>query len=307
MGVAASTVSRWENSHSIPPADRLEALLGLLGAREEERDVLSRGSLTFPASAGASVAGCEHELHDLLKASEDPEYSLGDLAFLAMEARIAALPRSSLRNWRLLSMAFTGHTYWLYNRGRFADAIRFADLSIRTGRTTEKKPVFLLETAFTRAQSWAALFEGKDVLKRIDFLGDWAEIAAMDPLHTSIYFRDMAQYSWMAGRLDEAFRLISEARRAAEKCSQDVQDLARYIHAQLLIAVNRGGEALPLLPHHLGSGATSVWDVLNWAKILLATGVRDLAKDRLDRAYFLIKVQGLDSYRADADAIAGLL
>lgn len=217
LGVAASTLSRWESSVSHPVPKIAEALLDLLEASDEERVcVMASGVAKLkvhrpeyrPEAYAAELEACADRVLD-------PTDDSVELRLLQLQS----LLWWSVREPGALEQLLRAHILYgrfLTNRGRYEEAAREArlvlqessdegeDLAVMAHRIAARAAVF----RWPKPRPHMGLF----LLQRV------SPLAKSESARAGV-LADMAEYSRLAGRIEEAvdYQRRSELLHSAEK------------------------------------------------------------------------------------------
>jgi transcriptional regulator with XRE-family HTH domain len=299
LRVAPGTLSRWEQSQSLPPLERREELFQLLGACPEEQAVLMQWRLPDAALEAHSLDALEQEYLDL-HARQTSQKALIDLRLLTLEARIwRLLPRRAA--CRLLTQTYTLHGRWLCTWGRAPEAGWYSQRTLELGVQEFPAEAFWLEAVHLGA--FIAVHGGPVFRpeRGAERLRPWVEEATARGWETTIY-RDLGGYLGECRQFDAAFACLQRARQAAERAGlPDASRLANANQVYILRLAGRSPEALALLPqdehpdpHH------RMIETSHRASALFEVGEKAAAHEEVARAYALAHAYGFSTHGLEA-------
>ena len=309
IGVSGATVSRWEQSKIAPPADRLDSLLSVLGARNGERDALRAGYGRLmaplreaPLSAATLGEACEGFARSLYGNRED---KLNDLRFLSFEAQAWPLAAKSAEGRRLLASICANYAAFLSGFNRMAEASRYAyralDLLPRSAISEESA----LRAAIISAR--AEVYRGvRPVPHRgLELLRGWRPAEQIPAFHAWM-LSDMAEYLLLENNGEAALNLRREACRVAERCkNSDELRLRKLDLAKLEVAAGRAEHALSLISLTAQDTPFRRADIeLLFAESLAALEERRNAEIWLELANADIRAHDLTHLHNRADSLA---
>lgn len=246
LGVAASTISRWEASVSHPAPEMTEALLNLLNATPEERVCLAAsGVAKIKAERPAFDAAYYRSELDKVEASLRHGGSDG--------AELRLLQLQSLLWWSLRepeARDLWRRAHGLYARylalwERYPEAISQAEIVLEA----ESDPSDPLSIAALRVVARADVHRWLAPRPHIGLFSlQRALVAAKDEAARVEILADMADYSRLAGRITEALSYAERAVVAANLAeSDDLRFAARGALGSAFVAAGRTDEGLTLL------------------------------------------------------------
>jgi transcriptional regulator with XRE-family HTH domain len=312
LRVQASTVSRWEQSASAPTAERLQALLDLLGARPQERAALAdRRLLLAPLSPSvpASLDGLFQQFEALKAQVLQGERHLMDLEFLDWEARLWPLASRSASGQELLAQGWSSYAVWLSWDDRKREAGQYARRVLDLARGAAKLGPGVLAAVQEAIHvsglilAWSGSRTGP--ARAVNWLRVWRS-AGSGPRWEIPFYREMGDYAWYAGQGAAALSFANHARRLAEQAEDpSALRLCQGVQVDLLVRAGRAREALPLLssPDDYSLGLARLLETLRWVKVLRALG-EPSASDWLNQAYSLIERYRYPNFRKTADELA---
>jgi transcriptional regulator with XRE-family HTH domain len=305
-----SSVSRWERSEMLPETDHLEALLGLLEARPEEREALraalagagplagwtaAEEPLTLEALQGEFTRLSRHEMWQ-------EAGGLLDLGFVSLEAQLWSLalhegPEGAPAR-SLLARACAYHAFWLSNAGRLGEA---APLAWRCRRLCEpdgpESHAYLIATIISARWAAAGGVESRARARR------YLESALPWERHPDLQAWAMSKLGhclMQRGDADGALHLAREGRALAGRYDAGEAWHRKLNLVELLLQADRGAAALDCLATDPQLGVTPgerTREALLWAAAHLAVGDRREAQAQLEQADAAIRVHNLDQLR----------
>ncbi|MBC8137678.1 MAG: transcriptional regulator [Fibrella sp.] len=341
VGVAHSTLLRWERGESHPSTEHLHALCHALGAHALEVSALTAGG-TWLGLEGIgetlAVANPADRVAQLARQLDRISYhrkwnaetnALRDLGFLALEAALHSLAhRGSADNTvlHLLSHTYARHSQYLSEHARWQEAAESAARSLKTITplfADGKEQANLARTAWpvaamiavraavelkkTGAARRTAAHHGARALTR------WLEYAPGRPGYHGWLLSDIAQYKASCGDFDAALERGREACRSVESDPIIVEDeivLRRRDQAALLTQADRSDEALALLQtvtYWQGQPIHRASEDLIWAEALWKTGDKNEAERRFHSAQATVEHNKLDSLRTRTGNLARII
>lgn len=308
LGVRPNTVSRWEQSRIILPAEQREALCVTLAAHPEERVALLDGRLLLASPQSErkdTLDTLEADFARLRRQAERGSRALMDLRFLLLEARLWSFAQRQPSARSLLANTYTWHAQWLSWWDRYAEIGQYANRALDMARQEGSLEPFWIRAVHTSAVYAVCRTQPENPMRGLAILQDWLP-AASDPECATWMLRDMADYASRAGHTETALGYIQRARTAAERTGDsDVIRSAAYVHADILVRAGRAKEALTRLsnaPYRIPF--QNVLQAMKWAETLLALDEQQAAHEWLRRAYSLIETYNLTAYRPGADLLA---
>jgi transcriptional regulator with XRE-family HTH domain len=222
LGVAASTVSRWESSSAHPPKEMLELLLGLLGATPDERACIE--------NSGVAKLNAERTPFDEPRYRKEIErIESGASNYDGFELRLLQL--KTILWWsneepgasELLKRVHTAYAHRLNAAGRYGEAAVEAEAALSRGSIRGDAVTVDALRELARADVYRrspnrphlALFTLEKALK-----------IAEEPASRTAVLRDMAEYCAVAGRIQEA-----------ELCDKRAKMSSPRDHAPVMAAV----------------------------------------------------------------------
>lgn len=251
LGESETRVNRWMNSRSPVPEERLDALLGVLGAQEEERRFLREHAPFLETPCWAGTAGLHAAVEQHIQVNDRHqagEALLGDLEYLVVENRLwpHALEDPAARE--VLGLAYYNHSMWLNALGRFREADSFAQrsrlmaLKVRgTGRAQRSRwwphAVIISASSLARQSRRRAIEELRCY-----------EGTAMDARFREYFQRELAELYSLAGNFGLAKQHIEIAENAASEMDVRIQNVVQRGYAQILLRANRPEAARKRIP-----------------------------------------------------------
>jgi transcriptional regulator with XRE-family HTH domain len=311
LRVRTSTVSFWEQSKTVPPAERLGALCDLLGAQPEERAVLMDGGrfLVPPLQETPNTLDrLEQALQTLRNEVYAGESRAIDLRFLILKSELAALaPRR--RSARLLLTRVLGHyAEWLSWGNRLREAFRSADQVVeilRQERSLSPTARALPLAVHVLAGVTRGMGRPDSAAQAVELLRSWHS-AGHDPGWESFLYREMADHAVDAGAVETALDFSRRAQSAAER-TEDARAIrtSQKVQIRILIRASRYQEALALLPPDEDKvPLNGLFEALERAGVLLGLEEWDDAQRWVARAYELIAAYGYSHLRWKVDELA---
>ena len=251
MGVSAPTVSRWEQGRIVPPPERLQTLLTLLGAGETERIALLKGYvfLTAPLretmpSSEALRAGFETFTTGLYANRED---KMNDLRFLSYEAQAWRFAAQGEDGKHLLAAVCAQYAAYLAGFERFTEAGRYAYRALDLQPKSATPDESVLRAAIIAAR--ADVYRGVRPLPRrgLEMLRLWRS-SMHRPDFQAWLLADMAEYLSLEEDWESALRLRREACQVAEACRNPNElRLRRLDLAKVEVRVGNAEQAMSLV------------------------------------------------------------
>jgi transcriptional regulator with XRE-family HTH domain len=314
LRVRQSAISHWEQSRAAPAADRLEALLDLLGAYPEERAAMRDARLLAGTPAHGSqlsVESLEAELAALKRDVDRGNNALMDLRLLVQEARIWPLARRSEAAQCLLLDTYRTHSRWLWWRERNQEAFGYAEQILRTIPLSSPCPVLTeLQIDAVHIQVGVATDRGSPSARQSarEQLRRWLPRATR-PAEKVILYRDMADNLGRDADFKGAMDFCARATEMGISAEQPrLIELSRFTAANALTRAGRPGEALGLLrTEGVKIPIENVNEALLWSTALIALGDRSEAGRWLSRANSLIATNDLAHFRHRASRLASCL
>ncbi len=241
MGVSGATVSRWEQGKVVPPPDRLDALLTLLGARQGERAALKEGYLFLMTPLRAytqEVSDLRENFEAFMRAHyATPDDRLDDLSFLSFEAQAWTLTVRDSSGRNLLAAVCANYAAFLAASGRMKEAGQYAWRALDLlEASSSSQETFTKETALRGAiiAAQSEVFQGTRPApeRGLKILQSWRSVAVA-PMFQAWILSNMGGYLALQADWEAALILQQEACRVAERDSDPDQlrfrqmDLAR--------------------------------------------------------------------------------
>lgn len=341
VGVAHSTLLRWERGESHPSTTYLHALCHTLGAHPMEVSALMSGGawlglegigetleVSDPADRAALLARQLDRIAYSRKWSAEANV-LRDLAFRALEAALHSLTRQDTRGNKilhLLSHTYARHAQYLAEQARWQEAHESAEQSLKTIAplfADRREQASLAQTAWPVAavvsvratvESQKGIFARRSAAHQAArTLARWLEYGPGRPGYHAWLLSEIAQYKAGTGDFEAALERGREACRSVENNAVIVEDeivLRRRDQATLLTQAGRPDEALTLLQsvtYWQGQPVHRASEDLMWAEALWKTGDRNGAEQRLNAAQATIESSRLDSLRSRAGNLGRFL
>lgn len=274
LQVDSGRVCKWEQSQCVVPAERLEELFVLLKADKEERKELSERRLILSPpldQALTDLEQCEELLWKYAHKIQQGERFSEDLHLFALEAHLWRQVHTDPHAFEILQRTWVWHADHLLWRGRFKEmhhyAMRVSEAldHHRPMKFYHVKAVCLCARFVVERRTAAGYREALRLLADI-------QNAPSRP-HTVDIYRDMASYSAVLGRTEEALRLLLHSRKTAMQF-EDIAGVkqADFVEGRTLVNAGNAGKALPLLldiPWQNPNETLLLSDVLSQAYIQL--------------------------------------
>lgn len=308
LRISKGTISRWEQSKSIPPAEVLERLFTVLKAFPHEQAALRERRLILAPplqDTAPDLTEWEARLHTVIDQHKTKERLLCDLPFLTLEAQIWPLAMRDDQARRQLAFAYTWHADILLCQGRNSEAKIYSGRALALTAQLGKPERFWLQAAAVHAR---ACSNKVGCPKRgAEMLAEWRE-RAIRLKWTATLLRDTAEYAGLAGETEKALALVKESRLAveAEKDDEEAMRLANIIQARILLKAGRASESFPFLAadDKISSPMQHAFEQLQWVQALMALGDRSGAREWIERFYRQIDEHTLEWMRPKGDAFA---
>ena len=308
MGVSGATVSRWEQGKVVPPADRMDALLTLLGARDAERSALKEGYLFLMAPLRAAAQDISHlrENFDAFMRAHfaSPDDRLDDLHFLSFEAQAWALAVKGSGGKDLLAAVCAHYAAFLAASSRMKEAGQYAWRALDLLGKASSSRETLLRAAIIAAQS--EVFQGTRPApeRGLQVLQSWRSVA-IQPMFQGWLLSNMGGYLALKGDWEAAISLQQEACRVAERDSDPEQLRFREMDmARVELSAGRAERVLSLVSltaHDFPSRRARI--ELLFAEALFALEERANAHFWLERANADILIHDLTYLHPRANAL----
>ena len=306
LGVAQTTVARWERSDAWPSIAMLHALCALLGAEEEEVAALTVGRFTL-AGADGDAAPSLDELVARLDCLRQPpatprDQALRELRFLTLEAHADAQCAASQRARLLLADVYAEHASHLFTQARPGEIearCRRALTRLIPPQDTARRltaSVFLAEAAVYPRTPYACR-EGLRILE--PWLG-----ARVDP-RLLVWVSCVTAWTLVPlGRTAEALALAERACRLNREGATEQRAYQRPSLAGLLARCGNAPQALRILEAYSPSSPDSA-GYIAWAEATahLAMGDRLAARRCAERAREATDAWSLDFIRDEVEAL----
>ena len=251
LAVSGATVSRWEQGKVVPPPDRLDALLTLMGARDAERIALKEGYLFLMAPLRATTQNASHlrESFEAFMRSHyaTPDDRLDELRFLCFEAQAWTLAVKKSEGKDLLAAICAHYAAFLAASGRMKEAGQYAwrGLDLLEDRSHAQETA--LRAAIIAAQS--EVFQGARPApeRGLKILQSWRSVAA-PPMFQAWILSNMGGYYALKSEWEAALSLQQEACRVAERDSDPDQLRFRQMDlARVELSAGRAEQVLSLV------------------------------------------------------------
>lgn len=317
LGVSARSVRAWEHSDAWPSNEHLHAFCHLLEAAPEEVRALTAGSgwtaflPTLPTDSAPDALDALQEFRLQLLFSRSVMVRHGshlkDLAYLALLSRLIPLaPRLPSARTELLS-AYAAYANWLASQLRFQEAGNYAKLAVemspRTGATNPEwfRAVIVSAQATVKGGRHTSVSAAVRVANSL--LESARPIAAEKrPDYEAWMISQQSDFAYINGQAEVAishgFHAFHQALR-----TEDLAEIRqrRTDLAALLLNLNRGGEALAVIPEDevtFDPGVRARFRLFR-VRALRQIGSVAEAHDWLDKAYGTIREYNLDPTIAD--------
>jgi transcriptional regulator with XRE-family HTH domain len=302
LKVHPSTLSRWEKSELVPGEEDRERLFTFYNAQPEEREILrSRALLTADEPDALTTRDqLTQRLHLLTGFSWHTPHRLLDLNFLSLEAACWSYMKRDEWARYFLAVIYVWHGIGLYWRHRFGEArdTGLRALALSAGHPPDR--AWLWAAAYT-ARSSAALSGGSSARREVRFLEGYLPMAR----HLGVAHRiidPLSDPEMASGSGEEALRLARQSQSYLSQAGADYWT-HRTNNWQIAKACLMAGEwdsALSVMPvDEQPNLHQRIEEKLTWAELLLATGERSLAEQRLLEARSLMREMGIGFSLAD--------
>lgn len=314
LGVAASHITRIEQSRLVPDEELRARLFAALGANEAEQQALSGSRVTLhtPPEYAVPLDTLGNSLVRMLRQWERGTPIPGDLFFLCLESRLWPLAQHDSEALRSLALTWTHHANTLMWQNRFEEMNRYAE---RVLLLAEQKRVPCADyciwsatlcarhrvartvpQAFRRSE--VAGGQRKGYQQALEVLDCWMD-APITHNERIWLLRDRATYMGELGMVEQAQTLLRASR--AEACRHSLEPPivhADFVEARLLARNGRAREALPLL---LSMGdrpeRQRIQDIYVLAQTFRALGEVREAERALTKMEDLVAVSGVERER----------
>ncbi len=347
VGVAHSTLLRWERGEGSPSHDHLHRLCFTLGAHATEAAALMAGdgpwlaaewgddTETMHVPSGDAASDLARRLSDRLghfAYHPGGTGALRDLGFLSLEATLWRLTHrsggtASATFRHLLTHTYARHAEYLAEQARWEESQQIARRSLETvrplfGVTGEKLrlkrtawPVALIVLVRATIQRCGKSAKHRRVAaeRGIEILTDWLAYNPGRPGYHSWQISEIACHYETYGHMGRALEFAQHACRLTE-AAMDISEtdavLRRRDYARLLTQAGRPEEGLALLQ------TVSIWrgqpvhragECLTIAEGLYETSDRAGAKEHLHTALAIIGENRLESLRSRAETLVRAL
>ena len=240
VGVAASTVSRWERSEAWPTAERLQALCCALGTTAEEVAALTSG-VFLPSESGdvPSLETLRERSTTQHRRAVAGDASLLDLHYLTLLHRIwvGALHEPQVR--RVQTEILCEYAAALWAVGQYPEARRYAGQALELARrapATASPERDCVEAALLCAGGpfAAGLVAPGRVAHAVELNRQWLSYVD-DPVWESSRYRLIAGYLATENHSEPALDAASRALQAAERAGNPEHvDMCRMTYARVL-------------------------------------------------------------------------
>jgi transcriptional regulator with XRE-family HTH domain len=310
IGVAPSTVSRWERSVNAPSDDRLPDLLDVLEATDNERHVLrSRQTRLDLSTLEMPTDELAHIVWNLRTGAGGDIRLLSDLDYLiaeeALGLRLAGgIP--AVRRW--LAFCYIEHARYLLWRGRRAESGSYAYRALALLAVPGSDTALSVEAAMLAARFEAYRGRKRHFSEGIRFLERWTKKALPGAGLANIY-RDLAEFASNDGRVGQALWAIGTAKRLADAAGLDDLRMPNdIIHSRALLRAGHLEEGLDLVP--AGRELPPGYQLLHLfvrARALIEMGLRSDAHHTLSRAHDVLERNGFEHERPHLAGLEQLL
>lgn len=314
LGVPRHTLARWELGERLPTNDQMQALCYALHAREEEIIALTSGWFAESPITTTSTNWEEKEveLRQRTYATNEGRVSgLQELNYIQMDREVWfwALREPAARLFLGYLRMCHAHYHRMHQRWELSRTLaQHAQEMLRMApEPSEEMPdPPLPRLAILQAASTVYGGPRPAPERGISLLSPWVERSSFSPAHQAWILSDIATYSSLAGRYEDALYLAERACRIVRDAQPVELFLRRCDYGKLLIQAGRPEEALRVLPNpsEEPTGSVGVDALLLWAEALGRSGHFTEAHNTLERANVLIADEDLETHRQTARALA---
>ena len=246
IGVAQSTLAKWELTEDWPSVERLHALCFALHARDEELVALTTRVPAPGPPEASGPAEWEHCFRRIVHVVYNVQPSdLGDLVFYGLERELwsAAEPASPQEEW--LASVFALHARWLAEFGRGREAAMMARNAVeRMGSKAPERDDWL-NAPIVLARACANQGRPRDAMRLLQpFLA-----RAQSPAHQAWLSAEIAGFQAADGYPDNALLLSAHAALVARAQARPEEYWFRQLdHAEVLFRAGMPEQALERFP-----------------------------------------------------------
>lgn len=306
LGVALSTVFRWETSRAFPSEENIVRLCGVLGAYPEERMALLQRRLDgWSDVAHGTLERCVEQIEQLGQRINFNHDALIDLQALALKRQLWLLANDSEAAIRLFACTQVYHAVWLEIQSRDEEAFECVQRSLQAlvGRRADDR---FWQSGLSVAAEY--MMRKEDAGSALDQLAYWCR-SFPEERQTTVWC-DMAEYAAYAGQIHEAKAYLARARETlpynleAERMAADYLPIAE---SRILRSFGRPAEALERLPSLYGptsSAALRASRLVLWAETLFEAGERDEAQRHLEEARVVMGSHSMPRLRQQMETLA---
>jgi transcriptional regulator with XRE-family HTH domain len=312
VGADRASISRWERSLSTPSSERLDRLLGFLGARSDERAALLTGRhhlRPLPAVQPSALETLREQIAELSRRVTYGDRALLDLDLLTWRAAIWPLVARSDAARELLAFAWASYAEWLTWDGRWREAGSAARQAIDLLQLTARPTPAFINGMQCAVQAGARVIAQSTAVNAraaaVERLRVWLPEAAGSHWEADLC-RHLAEQVWWVGEPTTALAFADRGCSLAEQLDDEGSfRWCRYVKADLLLRSGRPHEACALAgpPRPADPPYGRILDALRWARALHDVG-ENRAADWLAEAYALIEQYDYAPLRAAADELS---
>ena len=309
LGVTPRTVRRWENSESVIPEERFDAVCRALEAESEERAALLRHRVllwTSGRDAARTADDLEAHLLGLRDEIRRGTTALIDLRLMTLKAQL--ISRGGDRQMRrLLAHAQLVHSEFLEARGRHSELPPLVNQALGIILQDERPDQTLLALALHMQGAIGRGIAGRAQFERLHYLlRRWRNLSEDVRWLTGLY-RDVAEAALEAGEKETALDIIRQGTELLREQPDSVDfRLANHVQARILLNLNRWEDAEKLMPTDKHPNPYQrLYETYQRVELYNGMGENAAAQEWLRRAYEIT-----DDYRLGsdyADVLAGRL
>ena len=303
LGVAPRTVRRWENSESVIPEERFDAVCRALEAEPEERAALLRHRVRLwtPGRKAARTADdLEAHLLTLRDEIRSGTTSLIDLRLMTLKAELWSRGGDAMIQ-RLLAHAQLVHCEFLEARGRQPELTPLVNQALGIILQDERPDRMLLAQALHTQGAIGRGIGGRAQFERFHYLlRRWRNLSE-DRLWLTGLYRDVAEAALEAGEKEASLEIIRQGTELVREKPDSVDwRLANHVQARILINLNRLDDAARLLPTgEYPNPYQRLYETYQRIELYQGMGENAAAQEWLRRAYRIIGDYRLGSGYAD--------
>jgi transcriptional regulator with XRE-family HTH domain len=305
LRVEESTVSRWEQSRTVPPPERLEALFDLLHAHPEERRVLVQGRLLLSPHhhEPPPLDELEERLKACFREAQRGGSPLTDLTFLQVEAALWARRAEGSAAQFLLARTYMLRAQWAAWRGILTEQEENARRALDLLRHVSRPSHLWVPAALLAAQTLGG--RRRKAERVLVELERWLPVLTWPGAQTILY-RDMASFAADDGQIDRALACIGKAARSLEDAqSGEMLRTIRLHHAEILLKAGRPEAAASVLPDaEQGTPFERAVEAETWVEAFLALRDTSAAQSWLNRALCIQQEHHLTTRQPRTDRLA---